>query len=154
MTPTEKSSETTNPNFVGKIAVSETPPSELLPHAKPLEDRYVDTKEAPVELYEGKFGKPYLVDVMDIAELWGKSGFEDKIHSIDKYVLDQINARELQKTKSSYRQVISQLSNQLNIEPNLQYDKKVERIATYIGLMNNLKELELKKKALEYARPN
>lgn len=145
------SSVSSNPNFVGKI---QTPVAEL--KSSPVSDAKIDSKitagagEAPIDIYEGKTGKPYLVDMMDIAELYGKSDFEDEIRQIDQFVLNAIEVAELTKTKASYQSIVSKLMGKLGIDPNLQYDKKISRLSTYVKVLNDRKEIEIKKKALEH----
>lgn len=147
---TEKSSTDSNPNFIGRVS-SDVPQTAL----EKSPDIAIDTtisvpKEGDITLYSEKFGRPFIVTHMNIADIYESGDLKEQTDSIDQYINDQITKSELQKTKSSYLSILNELRSKMNIDPNLDYAKQIERLATYISILNKEKELELKKRALEY----
>lgn len=93
---TEKSSTDSNPNFIGRVS-SDVPQTAL----EKSPDIAIDTtisvpKEGDITLYSEKFGRPFIVTHMNIADIYESGDLKEQTDSIDQYINDQITKSELQ----------------------------------------------------------
>lgn len=117
--------------------------------AKPVEGILPsDTTEAPIEAYQSREGRPYIVDMLDVANVYRETGLGDFVKSIDAYVLKQIEDRSLESTKKSYEAVISQLESELGLDENLSFDKRLEKLASYIIILTEQGRIDALRKSL------
>lgn len=146
MQPTETSSTSSNPNFVGKIAA----PSFSVPEKTTAEK--VTTSEPQITEvitdYQAKMGRPYLVDVLGIHSLYEHENWASQVVQVDRYVLSRIVDEGLEKTKRAYESVIEKLCEELDIDPLTEFDKKLEKLSGYITVRNSQKEIEKLKREL------
>lgn len=151
ITPTEQLSTTSNPNFVGNI-IPEAPTTILDKSSGPQK---IDTtisiaREGEIELYSEKFGRPFLITHLNIADIYGKGEFKSEADAIDNYIQSEIKTKEYQPTKNSYLKIFNELMQKMNVDPLLNYDQKLSRVHTYVSILNKQKELDARKRALEY----
>lgn len=131
------------------VAISEGP---VKPDVK-IDTRIVETDEPPIDIYEGRKGRPYIADVLDIGDLFGKTEMEGSLKDIDQYVLAEIELRKFAKTKESYETIVKEFSNKLQIDPNLSWEEKIKKLKVYVDVLNRQKELEHRRRIIEHAIP-
>lgn len=107
-----------------------------------------DNVEAPIEAYEQRQGLPYIVDLLDVANVYREMGYQDAVKNIDAYVLAQIAERGLKSTKQSYEAVIHELERQLMLDENLEFDKRLEKLSGLATIMRSQNVLDKMRKRL------
>lgn len=142
MTPTQTSSESSNPNFIAKVNFAPEPPKLI------KEDVHTDTilqtpdsVEPPIQIYEEKHGEPYLVKMLDISGLYGKTGFEPQIGVINDYVIDAIEDRGYKSDTSAYQSVIDELKRDANISEQHDYEEQIRKLSIIVMVKTKQKQL-------------
>lgn len=138
MTPTKESSNSINPFLVRPVNIPAGKiPAEPSP-IKKVTDSVVESgpTEPPIDIYAEKNGHPYLVDVLDIKAVFGKTNQESQIQEIDSYLIQQINEHGLKANKQSYEAELSKIESALGIDSNLDYPERIDKIATYVEMLN------------------
>lgn len=145
---TEQSSN--NTNFVRPVAVPETPASALVASEVRMAEKLVDQprEEAPIDLYREQWDRPYISDLLGMAGL--EKDYQEHLDVVDKYIISQIQDRQLKPSKDSYKSVLAEIELKLSLDPNLNYDAKLSKLSSYITLINQQNRIELTKKLLEY----
>lgn len=142
---TETSSNNINlvrvvPKFTVPESVAPVRPKELpttIPEA---------STEPPIETFDNKHGHPYLVEKYGISGLYRNMGLENSVEAIDAYVLAKIASDSLQSTKQSYEAIVDKLESQLNIDPNLDFAKRIEKIASWVAILKEEQRINKLKK--------
>jgi glutamyl-tRNA reductase len=143
MQPTETSSETTNPNFVRPASLQadalRVPKSDV----KRLDELPIrEDVEPPVELFQEKHGRPYLADVLDIKELYGKTGQEEDITKIDEFVLAEITEQKYKSDKKTYESIISDLKKKASISDRHDYTEQIRKLSIWVQAEQARKQIE------------
>lgn len=148
MTHTEKSSSDSNPFLVRTVQIPEgTPQVQQTEEKKALpEVRDDGITEPPIELYEKKFGMPYIAEVLDLRQVYGNTKQEDQIASVDQYILQTIEKDGLKSTKEAYRAILQKLEAKLEIDPELNYPERIEKLYSYVKMLNEQRILTMMRK--------
>lgn len=143
-------------SFVRAIRPSEPVSSntENAPEIKKIDSHIFETPETPIDIYEGTKGRPYLADLLDIGDLYGKTELEKQIKNIDEYVLSEIDNRKFTKNKESYQSIVRELQSKLKIDPNLTWEEKIKKLNVYVDVLLREKELQQRKRIIEYVIPS
>ena len=91
--------------------------------------------EAPIEAYEQRQGLPYIVDLLEIANIYKEMGYGEAVKNINSYVLEQISERGLKSTKQSYEAIVRELEGHLMLDENLEFDKRLEKLSAFTTIM-------------------
>lgn len=148
MPPTPESSPPTTPDYIRPLSVPDSIEETPLHADTPVTDHTADTAvEPPIQMYEQRNGRPYLVDKLELQNVWKQMGLEDDARAIDAYVLTEIGNRDLKPDKYTYDQIVSDLEGRLGVEPNLNFDVLITRLGAYVKMLT---EVELKEKLKKY----
>ena len=148
MTHTEKSSSDSNPFLVRTVQIPQGSPQEIksddgavLPEVKEE-----GPTEPPIELHEKKFGLPYVAELLDLSAVYGKTNQEDQIAQIDQYILQTIGSEGLKSTKTAYQSILQKLEQKLEIDAELDYPERIEKLYTYVKMLQEQKILTMMRK--------
>lgn len=143
MQPTEQSST----SFTLRPLAVETPAANLSP-TSPAEPVAVgDKAEAPIDMFEAKWGRPFLADLYDMSGLGDFA--KDELSEVDTFILSEIKSRELAPTKQTYQAILAELEGKISLNPNLKFDVKLAKLRSYVEIIQREKNLELRRKLLE-----
>lgn len=139
-----ESSPLTNPSsfFVrsGVVPEGPAPVVEAKADAKEVEQADVSDFIQPGEKPLGK--------LMDIENVADRMGLTPTLDSIDAYIRQEMDARSLTPTRSSYQQVFQELRSGLGIEHNMAFDKALEKMDTYIQMVREAQRITLMKERI------
>lgn len=146
----QESSPTSSPFVVRPVSPApDVAPQSSQSEADPVKGQIARISEhLPVEMYEEKYGHPLLVDVLDLKSVFGKSGFEPQIADINRYILSEITSQGLESNRSSYESVLRKLESQLEIDPNLRYDLRLEKLGVMARVFNQERMFKQLKESL------
>ena len=140
--PTETSSTSSNPNFLHAVQPVKLtlPPTS---NHKPVDTiAQTDSVESPIESYESNTGRPFLVDLMDLSQIYGRTSQDKEIEKINQYVLDQIIDRNLQSTKSNYRTLIDEIKSNAYVSDSHDYTEQLKKMSIYVYALMERKNRE------------
>lgn len=150
MTHIDKSSSDSNPFLVRTVQIPKDLPRAEAPggqdEALPLVREGDRISEPPIELYEKKFGIPYVAEVLDLKSVYGNTNQEDQIAKIDQYILQTIEQESLKSTKEAYRGILQKLESKLEIDPELNYPERIEKLYSYVKMLHEQKVLTMMRK--------
>lgn len=151
--PTETSSTSSNPNLVRQVNFEPDPPKHLEPSVKSEYIVNTDPLEPPIQVYEEKHGRPLLVDILDINQLYKKSQPEQDatIQTVDQFLIDELEQRGYKPTQESYKALLEELKAKSNTNDLHDYDEQLRKLSIYIEAMKKQKEV---KAALELLNAN
>lgn len=146
MQPTEQSST----SFTLRPLATSTPVADLKP-GKPAEAvAEGDKSEAPIDMYEAKWGRPFLADLYDMSGLGDFA--KDELSEVDTYILSEIRDRGLTPTKQSYQALLAEVESKVGLNPNLKFDIKLQKLRSYVEIIQRQKNLDLRRKLLEHVQ--
>ena len=148
MQPTEKSSADSNPNLIGTISKPVFTAPTTGPRSETGATQSNREPALPIEKYAENMGRPYLVDVMQIHGLHDNKMWSEKVKLIDGYILDKVLDGGLEHTKQAYESVLKKLEAELQIDPLIEFDKRIERLSGYIEVMREQKRIDRLKEQL------
>lgn len=102
--------------------------------------------EPPIESFEHKKGYPYITEKYGISDLYQHMNLDNEVKTIDSYVLSQITKDSLQSTKKSYDSIVEKIEQEIGIDPNLDYAKRIEKLSAYINILKEQQRIEALKK--------
>lgn len=103
----------------------------------------VESKVAPLSIYEGLNNHSYIVELMGISDVYGNSGdVQFKVQQIDRAMKHLLQERNWQPTTVAYRDIYKEVFKELKLSPHLSNSDMLDRIFYYFQF-----------KALAYARP-
>jgi hypothetical protein len=146
MESTEKSPTSSNPNFLRPLAVplpsvpESSEPTKIVDHPREASE--------PIDAYEQKMGRPYLVDVLEVHSLYNHELWHDKIDHINSEVMENLTSKGLENTKRAYRSVFEQMLKDANIDELTDFDKKIERLSAYLSVMQKQRSIDKLKREL------
>ena len=142
--PTETSSADSNPNLVRQVTFEPEPPKPLIPSAKPEHIVNTEPLEPPIQTYEERHGRPLLVDILDIAQLYKKSDHkqDDTIKSVDEFLIQELVDRGYKATQESYKALLEEMKAKSNITDLHDYDEQLRKLSIYIEAMTKQKEVK------------
>jgi len=144
MQPIEQSST----SFTLRPLTAETPAAVLKPGnpAEPIAEG--DKAETPIDMFEAKWGRTFLADLYDMSGLGDFA--KEELSQVNTFILSEIRDRELSPTKQSYQALLAELEGKLDLNPNLKYDVKLQKIRSYVEIIQRQKNLDLRRKILEH----
>lgn len=144
--PTEQSST----SFTLRPLATSTPAAELRPGvpADPVAEG--DKAETPIDMFEAKWGRTFLADLYDMSGLGDFA--KEELSQVDTFILSEIKDRGLNPTKQSYQALLAELESKLDLNPNLKYDVKLQKLRSYVEIIQRQKSLDLRRKILEHGR--
>lgn len=117
----------------------------LSPEDKPLRD------EKPIEsleIWEGENKKKYVNEYFNTHNIAHEFVWKMPTSEIDKFVRNELNSREYEKTTNNYKEVLAEIEKEIGSEK-LELSKRLQKIVGYIRAINKLyKARELKEKYL------
>lgn len=75
---------------------------------------------------------------------------KEELSQVDTFILSEIRDRELSQTKQSYQAILAELESKLDLNPNLKYDVKLQKVRSYVEIIQRQKNLDLRRKILEH----
>lgn len=142
--PTETSSTSSNPNLVRQVKFEPDPPKVLKPSEGTEQLVQTEPLEPPIQVYEERHGRPLLVDILDIAQVYKKSQPEQdqSIRDIDQFLISELDARGYKPTQESYKAVLEELKAKSNINDLHDYDEQIRKLSIYVEAMQKQKEIK------------
>lgn len=143
--PTETSSS--NTNFVRTVPQFTSPEPGTAEKIVKLDTLIPEAStEPPIESFEHKKGYPYITEKYGISDLYQHMNLDNEVKTIDSYVLSQITKDSLQSTKKSYDSIVEKIEQEIGIDPNLDYAKRIEKLSAYINILKEQQRIEALKK--------
>lgn len=130
------------------LAAESTPAVDLKSTGEAQPVAVGDKPEASIDMYEAKWGRPFLSDLYDMSGL-GDFGKED-LSAVDTYILTEIRDRELKPTKETYKAILAEMEMKISLDPNMKYDAKLQKLRSYAEIIQRQKSLDLRRKLLEH----
>jgi len=146
MQPIEQSST----SFTLRPLVTQTPAAELKVTGEAQPVAVGDKPEADITLYEAKWGRTFLSDLYDASGLGDFA--KQELAEVDSYILSEIKDRDLTHTKESYKSILAELEGKLDLNPNLKFDVKLQKLRSYVEIIQRQKNLDLRRKLLEHGQ--
>jgi len=127
-------------------AVQETPSvkAEAKPQRKQDTARFVTSEKVLDSKPLSLFVEPYLVELWGVKDLYvdNINGLQDKIKTIDEYIVGKIRASKMGETVGSYREVLKLIEEKLGISSNHPRFAKVDLIFEIVSKALKDKKLE------------
>lgn len=132
MKPTDQSSN--NPHFVRTVdQFSDEEISAAIASGK------ADLLEVAVDptVADSLEGWPYLIELMQIGPVYGRTGLEDAIHEIDDYIREVLPQRNLPFTRQSYQSVLEYLEGNVQTSNKLSFDRRISSLQALVRTMRS-----------------
>ena len=143
----DKLSSDSSPFLVRTVQIPQgTPPAVDKPNEVLPEVRDDGITEPPIELYEQKFGMPYVAEILDLKQVYGNTKQEGQIALIDQHILQTIEQDSLKSTKEAYRAILQKLEAKLEIDPDLNYPERIEKLYSYVKMLGEQRILTMMRK--------
>ena len=108
----------------------------------------------PLSIYEKMRGKPYSAEYFKI-DVWDEltdeldiDGLKGKARTVDEWIREKIKREKLEDNVDTYKTVLEQYKDELNIHKTLRNDEKLDRIVKYIALLKKQRKLDERKREL------
>lgn len=146
MQPIEQSST----SFTLRPLAVETPAAALAPMGKAEPVAVGDKPEADIAMFESKWGRTYLADLYDASGLGDFA--REELSQVNEYILSEVRDRQLNPTKESYKGILAELEGKLDLNPNLKFEVKLQKLRSYVEIIKRQKNLDLRRKLLEHVQ--
>ena len=118
-------------------------PVELVTEAKQTTSGAVSKIEVPFTDYSREHGKPFTVDLFSLGENWtdGIGGFQKEVGSIENYLMEQIENREIDNNLSAIKRRIKEIEKITGVDKEDRTTVKLEVIAEYMKFLSKKSDI-------------
>ena len=97
-------------------------------------------------LWEGEKNKKYVNEYFNTHNIAHEFMWKMPLAQIDKYIREEMDSREYEKTKTNYRDILSEIESEIGSEK-LQLQKRLQKIAQYIQVSRKYRAIREKKES-------
>lgn len=127
-------------------AVSKPLPQEVGAPLRP-EDKIGNEEDfEELEIWEGEKNKKYVNEYFNTHNIAHEFMWKMPLAQIDKYIREEMDSREYEKTKTNYRDILREIESEIGSEK-LQLYKRLQKIAQYIQVTRKYRAIREKKES-------
>ena len=97
-------------------------------------------------LWEGEKNKKYVNEYFNTHNIAHEFMWKMPLAQIDKYIREEMDSREYEKTKTNYRDILNEIESEIGSEK-LQLQKRLQKIAQYIQVSRKYRAIREKKES-------
>lgn len=97
-------------------------------------------------LWEGEKNKKYVNEYFNTHNISHEFMWKMPLAQIDKYIREEMDSREYEKTKTNYRDILNEIESEIGSEK-LQLQKRLQKIAQYIQVSRKYRAIREKKES-------
>ena len=99
-----------------------------------------------LEIWEGEKSKKYVNEYFNTHNIAHEFMWKMPLAQIDKYIREEMDSREYEKTKTNYRDILNEIESEIGSEK-LQLQKRLQKIAQYIQVSRKYRAIREKKES-------
>ena len=101
-----------------------------------------------LELWEGEKNKKYVNEYFNTHNIGHEFMWKMQLAQIDKFIREELESREYEKTTSNYRDVLKEIESEIGTEK-LQLYKRLQRISQYIQVTKKYRGIREKRESFK-----